>query len=260
MADSQSGYTAISLETLRLLDLDRLYARYGFPNDLLVHLNVWNRRVRDYPSRPIYGVGEQSGIRLRKVVPTISWLLLKGFFWRMKEKYVIRDFHPLVLFYLLGMSLAGAGFALGLARGRPPLHGEPDPGGDHRPRRPARRLGAPASPLRHVVRHGVQQGAHGRSTSTTRLELPAGVRIVVVHEGSQESASSWRRRRRPHCSRRRRREGLLAQLRLSARAARVPLAVSTTCPRSTRTRPSASASSHTVSRGQELFHASIVSG
>jgi glycosyltransferase involved in cell wall biosynthesis len=113
VADSQSGYTAISLETLRLLDLDRLYARYGFPNDLLVHLNVWNRRVRDYPSRPIYGVGEQSGIRLRKVVPAISWLLLKGFFWRMKEKYVIRDFHPLVLFYLLGLTLSSAGFALG---------------------------------------------------------------------------------------------------------------------------------------------------
>src|SRR3990170_2297611 len=110
VADSQTGYTAISREMLAELDLDRVYARYGFPNDILVHLNVWNRRVRDYPSRPIYGVGERSGIRLRKVVPTISWLLLKGFFWRLREKYVIRDFHPLVLFYLLGITLSGAGF------------------------------------------------------------------------------------------------------------------------------------------------------
>ena len=47
-------------------------ARYGFPNDMLVHLNVWSRRVRDYPSRPIYGVGERSGIRLWRVVPAIS--------------------------------------------------------------------------------------------------------------------------------------------------------------------------------------------
>ena len=70
VADSQSGYTAISLEMLELLDLDRIYTRYGFPNDMLVHLNVWNGRVRDYPSRPIYGVGERSGIRLRKVVPS----------------------------------------------------------------------------------------------------------------------------------------------------------------------------------------------
>jgi glycosyltransferase involved in cell wall biosynthesis len=114
VADSQSGYTAIDLESLRMLDLERVYRRYGFPNDLLVHLNVWNRRVRDYPSRPIYGVGERSGIRLRKVVPRISWLLLKGFFWRMGQKYVIRDFHPLILFYMLGILLFGVGLLLGI--------------------------------------------------------------------------------------------------------------------------------------------------
>jgi glycosyltransferase involved in cell wall biosynthesis len=115
VADSQSGYTAVNLETLKLLDLDRIYRRYGFPNDLLVHLNVFNRRVRDYPSRPIYGVGERSGIRLRHVVPKISWLLLKGFFWRMGQKYVIRDFHPLILFYMLGIFLFAGGFLLGVA-------------------------------------------------------------------------------------------------------------------------------------------------
>jgi glycosyltransferase involved in cell wall biosynthesis len=115
IADSQSGYTAVSLQYLDLLDLDRIYRRYGFPNDLLVHLNVWNARVRDYPSRPIYGVGERSGIRLRKVIPTISWLLVKGFFWRMREKYVIRDFHPLVFFYALGILATLIGLGLGIA-------------------------------------------------------------------------------------------------------------------------------------------------
>jgi hypothetical protein len=97
IADSQSGYTAVSLEYLEL-----------------VHLNVWNARVRDIPSRPIYGVGERSGIRLRKVVPTISWLLLKGFFWRLRTKYVIRDFHPLVFFYFFGLVWTLLGLALGI--------------------------------------------------------------------------------------------------------------------------------------------------
>jgi glycosyltransferase involved in cell wall biosynthesis len=115
VADSQAGYAAISLRMLDQLDLDRIYQRYGFPNDLLVHLNVWNARVRDFPSRPIYGVGERSGIRLRQVVPRISLLLIKGFFWRMREKYVIRDFHPLVFFYLLGLLMTSAGLGLGLA-------------------------------------------------------------------------------------------------------------------------------------------------
>jgi glycosyltransferase involved in cell wall biosynthesis len=115
VADSQSGYTAISLRYLELLDLDRIYPRYGFPNDMLVHLNVWNARVRDFPSRPIYGVGERSGIKLRKVVPRISWLLFKGFFWRLREKYVIRDFHPLVFFYMLGFLMTLLGLGLGIA-------------------------------------------------------------------------------------------------------------------------------------------------
>jgi glycosyltransferase involved in cell wall biosynthesis len=114
VADSQAGYTAISREALELLDLERVYERYGFPNDMLVHLNVWNARVRDIPSRPVYGVGERSGIRLRRVVPRISWLLLKAFLWRMREKYVIRDFHPLVFFYTLGILMTLAGLALGI--------------------------------------------------------------------------------------------------------------------------------------------------
>ena len=49
VADSQTGYTAISKSMLAQLDLDRIYPGYGFPNDMLVHLNVWNARVRDFP-------------------------------------------------------------------------------------------------------------------------------------------------------------------------------------------------------------------
>ena len=113
VADSQSGYTAVGRSTLELLDLDRIYTRYGFPNDMLVHLNVINARVRDVPSRPVYGVGETSGIRLRRVIPAISWLLTKAFFWRMREKYVIRDFHPLVFFYVFGILFSLIGLVLG---------------------------------------------------------------------------------------------------------------------------------------------------
>ena len=114
VADSQAGYTAISHDLLAQLDLDRIYRGYGFPNDMLVHLNVWNARVRDVPSRPVYGVGERSGIKIRRVVPRISWLLFKGFLWRLREKYVIRDFHPLVFFYTFGIVMTAAGLLLGI--------------------------------------------------------------------------------------------------------------------------------------------------
>jgi glycosyltransferase involved in cell wall biosynthesis len=114
VADSQSGYTVVSRDMLERLDLDRIYTNYGFPNDMLVHLNVWNARVRDFPSRPIYGVGERSNMRYRHVVPRIAWLLVRGFFWRLWEKYVKRDFHPLVFFYVMGFIATVAGVLLGL--------------------------------------------------------------------------------------------------------------------------------------------------
>jgi glycosyltransferase involved in cell wall biosynthesis len=114
VADSQSGYGAIALQVLKTIDLETIYKRYGMPNDLLVKLNIYHFRVRDVPINPIYGIGEKSGLKIYKVVFTLSFLLLRLFFWRLKEKYVIRDFHPLVLFYLLGFILTPIGVVFGL--------------------------------------------------------------------------------------------------------------------------------------------------
>ncbi len=114
VADSQSGFTAITSEALSILHLERLYPRYGFPNHLLVELNNYDFRVKDVRIRPVYDVGEASGIRLHKVIPTLSWLLFKCYFWRMKEKYIIRDFHPLVFFLAFGLLLLLGGVGLGV--------------------------------------------------------------------------------------------------------------------------------------------------
>jgi glycosyltransferase involved in cell wall biosynthesis len=113
VADSQTGYTVISRTVLQRLPLERIYKRYGMPNDMLIELNVANFRVRDVSIRPVYNIGEVSGIRLRKVIPTISWLLLRGFCRRLIEKYIIRDFHPLIFFYAMGLTLLPAGVLFG---------------------------------------------------------------------------------------------------------------------------------------------------
>lgn len=112
IADSQSGYTAISLVALKRINLDTIYKDYGMPNDLLIKLNQHDFRVRDIHIRPVYNVGEKSGIKLRKVIPKISWLLFKGFWRRLFFKYVIRDFHPLIFFYLLSFILLSLSFPL----------------------------------------------------------------------------------------------------------------------------------------------------
>ena len=113
IADSQTGYTVIGIDTLKYLELDKIYKRYGYPNDMLVRLNIENARVLDIPINPIYDIGEKSGIKIWKVIPKISLLLGRLFFTRLFQKYVIRDFHILVLFYLFAMMLVPIGLGLG---------------------------------------------------------------------------------------------------------------------------------------------------
>lgn len=113
VADSQSGYTAINRKALETIDWDKMYRRYGQPNDLLVRLNVYDFKVRDVPIKPVYGVGEQSGVKPIRLIPKLSYLLFKLFLFRMKEKYLIRDFHPLLFFYSFGLTLFPVGFLFG---------------------------------------------------------------------------------------------------------------------------------------------------
>jgi len=105
ITDSQSGFTAINKSALHLLPLNNMYHGYGIPNDILVNLNIYNMSVMDVPVNPVYGIGEKSGIKVHRVVFSIFFLLIRLFFRRMIQKYIIRDFHPLVLFYTFAIFL-----------------------------------------------------------------------------------------------------------------------------------------------------------
>ncbi len=105
IADSQSGYTAINKRALETINWDEMYKRYGQPNDLLVRLNIYNFHVRDVPIVPVYNIGEKSGIKPLPMLVKLSWLVFRLFLFRIVQKYIIKDFHPLVLFYTLGSVL-----------------------------------------------------------------------------------------------------------------------------------------------------------
>jgi glycosyltransferase involved in cell wall biosynthesis len=114
VSDTQTGYTAISLDGLNSIKLYDIYRRYGMPNDMLVKLNIAFCTLREVEIKPIYNVGEQSKMKVMKIIRPILWLLLKSFYKRLWQKYFFRDFHPLFLLYHLSFLLLLIGIPYGI--------------------------------------------------------------------------------------------------------------------------------------------------
>lgn len=74
--DTQCGYTALRLDRAAELPLERLWPRYGYPNDLLGYAAEHGLRVLDVPVRPVYA-DEQSGIGFRHALFVIPYVLLR---------------------------------------------------------------------------------------------------------------------------------------------------------------------------------------
>lgn len=103
ISDTQTGFNAISREALNRIELYDVYHTYGYPNDMLVKMNIAGCTLLEVPIKPIYNVGEKSKMKIMKVVPRISWLLIKGFFKRLWNKYLVDSFHPLFIMYVFGI-------------------------------------------------------------------------------------------------------------------------------------------------------------
>lgn len=113
LMDPQNGYTVISRRALETIDLDKIYKRYGYCNDLLVWLNTFGFRARNVAHPARYGL-EQSKIKYSTYIVRLSWLLLNAFLWRLKMKYVMLSFHPLVFFYAAGGLFIFLSFLFGI--------------------------------------------------------------------------------------------------------------------------------------------------
>ncbi len=114
VSDTQTGYTAISKAAINAILLHDIYRSYGMPNDMLVKLNIAMCTLREVEIKPVYNVGEQSKMKLFKVIPRVSWLLLKSFVKRLWVKYFFRDFHPLFILYNLSFILLALSIPMGI--------------------------------------------------------------------------------------------------------------------------------------------------
>jgi glycosyltransferase involved in cell wall biosynthesis len=113
--DVVDGYTAISKKAIDTVNWARAWRGYGYPMDFLIRLNAYGFKVADVPRTAVYLKGErQSQIKGLDYALKVAPMLIRGFFWRLKFKYLYRDFHPLVLFYFSGISFLFIGVLLGL--------------------------------------------------------------------------------------------------------------------------------------------------
>lgn len=108
LMDPQNGYAAASRRALETIDLDSVYTYYGYLNDILIKLNAYGMRVTDVVIPARYG-NEKSSIKYRKYILKVSPMLFRGFLWRLKTKYILLSFHPLVFFYFTSMILVPLG-------------------------------------------------------------------------------------------------------------------------------------------------------
>ncbi len=111
--DPQNGYTAISRPALEAMNLDAIYPYYGYCNDMLIKLNTFGMSVMDVIIPARYG-REKSKIKYSKYILKVAPMIFSGFLWRLKTKYVLLDFHPLVFFYISSMALLPAGVLFSL--------------------------------------------------------------------------------------------------------------------------------------------------
>jgi len=113
--DVVDGYTAITKNAIDLIDWNKAWKGYGYPMDFLIRLSAYGLHVLDVPRRAIYIKGErQSQIKGLAYAIKVSPMLIRGFFWRLIIRYIFRDFHPLIFFYMLGLTLFPLGVLFGL--------------------------------------------------------------------------------------------------------------------------------------------------
>jgi len=102
LMDPQNRYTAISRTALERIDPNTLYSRAGYSSDILVRLNTRGFKAVNVNHPAVYPAEVRPDSRSLLYYFRLLGLLHKDFLWRMKEKYLILNFHPLVFFYFLG--------------------------------------------------------------------------------------------------------------------------------------------------------------
>jgi hypothetical protein len=79
-----------------------IYTYYGYCNDMLIKLSAAGLHTVDVVMPARYG-RERSSIRYGKYVRKVAPMLMRGFFWRLKTRYIVQRFRPIIVPYGAGI-------------------------------------------------------------------------------------------------------------------------------------------------------------
>ncbi|NHN46665.1 glycosyltransferase family 2 protein [Halostella sp. JP-L12] len=104
LSDPQNGFTAVSRDALKQVDVDGIWEYYGYMNQLMAQLNAANVRVADVPMPVTYG-DEESSIDYLQYIRRVSLLLLVSFVRRLSRKYSERNPSLVPVCYAVGATV-----------------------------------------------------------------------------------------------------------------------------------------------------------
>jgi len=113
ISDTTNGYIALKNEELRKIDLDSVSKNYFFEINLLIESNIKNLVINEVKMPSVYN-DEKSNLKIKNIIITFPFLLLKGLVKRIFFKYFIYDFNIASVYIISGMPLFLFGIVYGI--------------------------------------------------------------------------------------------------------------------------------------------------
>ena len=102
ISDSVNGFFAISVPTLRKMDLKRIADRYFFESSMLIELYYTGATIREVAMPAIYG-DEKSNLSVWKTLFSFPPKLIAAWIRRIHLSYFVYDFNICSLYLLIGL-------------------------------------------------------------------------------------------------------------------------------------------------------------
>jgi dolichol-phosphate mannosyltransferase len=110
--DPTNGFTAVRVDTLKMLPLEKISQRYFFESDMLFRLSLIRARVIDFPMEAKYA-DEKSNLSITKVLFSFPGKYIKRFLKRLVYQYFLQDFNYGTIALTAGLIFTSLGLVWG---------------------------------------------------------------------------------------------------------------------------------------------------